>query len=254
MRETTDLYKALLADYQAGKNGVSVETRLRTGPADRQNYFATKAFDEDALISIKAVKRLFAEDTPSVGNCCSSEITIDMLYTPYIARRVKIIPEVRLTDGTRHSEWLEKGVFYIDTLRKKSEGSAVEILEISGYDALRFAERPYEDPYGMTHVDAVVGWCISLLHTDGILISLEANTKTILEDASRRGYRIPNAWNGYSCRELLGYAAAMLGGNFIMNDVGELQLVPLNSAPMITRYIADSAGSALSVGGVKIRV
>ncbi len=54
-------------------------------------------------------------------------------------------------------------------------------------------------------------------------------------------------------REVLGYVGAMYGGNWIVNDEGKLQLVPLVPAPE-TSVLITERGERITIGGFGIHV
>jgi hypothetical protein len=59
----------------------------------------------------------------------------------------------------------------------------------------------------------------------------------------------------YTCRETLGFIAAMYGGCFVMNDLGELELVRLT--PVAAKELGcliTEEGDAITFGGVRILV
>lgn len=253
MENTSELYKELLADYQEGKNNVKMETRVSYGPHDYPNDLLAFVFSESDLIEVKTSVRLFSGDTPAVGCCVSNEISVKALYPPAgftHFRMGKLIPSVRLTDGTRHSEWIRKGVFYIDTRKKIGDGTGVEILQLTGYDGMLFTELEYTDIYGRTKDIDVVYACLDCMYAAGTIMQLDDRTIALMN----KGFRVPSPLIGYSCREVLGYIAAMYGGCFIMSDEGKLRLVQLNSIPKRSQYLSNKAGTAITFGGVKIRV
>jgi hypothetical protein len=53
---------------------------------------------------------------------------------------------------------------------------------------------------------------------------------------------------------VLGYIAAMYAGSFVMSDLGELRLIPINNIPKETRRLIDQSGNAILFGGVRILV
>ena len=156
MQKTSALYQELLsADH-------SMETRLAIGETGvlitKQGEAITfggisiltgssgadGGYDETMLLSMETDSRVFSEDTPSVGDCISSQIDIEMIKPlGEIPTRARMVPYVRLTDGYRFSEWIQKGVFYIDTRTKKEDGSTVEKIVIRGYDDMLKAEQDY---------------------------------------------------------------------------------------------------------------
>ena len=259
MQKTSDLYKELLAsDYQTetrlaiGETGVLI-TRYGEGITFGGVRILTAStgadggFTEDQLISIKTDRRVFSDNTPTVGGCISAQIDIEMLK-PYgeIPKYARMVPYVRLTDGVRHSEWIQKGVFYIDPRRKKTDGSRIEKIVIRGYDDMLKTEQDYptsELSWPARDIDVVREIA------EFIGVSLDIRTETVM----KHGYMVQYP-SQYSCREVLGYIAAMYGGCFIMSDLGELRLVSLTGIPPETRYLIAGAGQAITFGGVRILV
>lgn len=259
MQKTSDLYKQLLqTDYSIdtrlaiGEPGVLITKRgeaitfggvaILTGATG-----ADGGYDETLLMSMETDNRLFSEDTPEVGGCISSQIDIEMIK-PYadLPQRARLVPYVRLTDGLRYSEWIQKGVFYIDTRTKKEDGSNIEKIVIHGYDDMLKAEQDYPE--------SVLDWPARDIDVvreiaEFIGVSIDARTLPIIN----RGYKIQYP-AGYSCRDVLGYIAAMYAGCFIMSDLGELRLVTIHGIPKETRYLIDRSGFAITFGGDRILV
>lgn len=265
MQQTSELYKQLLADYQAGNPDVKTETRLAIG---KTGTLITKrgesitfggvsilvgatgadgGYDESLLVSMKADFRVFSEEVPSVGGCVAAEIDVDMLKPlGEIPRQARLAPYVRLTDGIRFSEWIQKGVFYIDTREKLEDGSSIEKIRIHGYDDMLKTEQDYPASrlsWPARDMDAVREIA------EFIGVSVDSRTVSLMS----RGYIIQYPGE-YSCREVLGYIAAMYAGCFVMSDLGELRLVTLNGIPPETRYLIAAAGQPITFGGVRILV
>ena len=265
MQQTSSLYKELLTAHQNGDPGIKYETRLAIGET---GVLITKrgesitfggvsilvgasggdgGYDETLLQSMETDCQVFSDESPTVGNCVSSEIKVTMVK-PYgeIPRQARLAPYVRLTDGIRYSEWIQKGVFYIDTRTKKEDGSNIEKIVIHGYDDMLKAEQDYPA--------SVLEWPARDIDVvreiaEFIGVSIDARTLSIIN----RGYRIQYP-AGYSCRDVLGYIAAMYAGCFIMSDLGELRLVTIHGIPKETRYLIDRSGFAITFGGDRILV
>lgn len=208
---------------------------------------ADGGYDESVLISMETDSRVFSEDTPSVGDCISSQIDIEMLK-PFgeLPTRARLVPYVRLTDGVRFSEWIQKGVYYIDTRTKKEDGSGIEKIVIHGYDDMLKAEQDYPA--------SKLTWPakdIDVVREIAEFIGVSIDTRTI--PIINMGYTIQYP-AGYSCRDTLGYIGAMYAGCWIMSDVGELRLVTINGIPKETRYLIDNSGFAITFGGDRILV
>jgi hypothetical protein len=265
MRQTSALYKELLAAYQTGQPNVKFETRLAVGETgvlithqgDAITFGGFRilvaapggdgGYGESLLVNMEADFQIFADESPTVGNCISSEIDVEMIRpSAELPRQARLVPYVRLTDGKRHSEWLQKGVFYIDTRGKKEDGSGIEKILIHGYDDMLKAEQDYPAStlsWPARDIDVVREIA------EFIGVSIDPRTFPIIN----RGYLIQYP-TGYSCRDTLGYIAAAYAGCFVMSDLGELRLVTINGIPKETRYLIDSAGYAITFGGDRILV
>lgn len=236
MQVVSDLYKELL------EAGAGRETRLAIG-----NMSADDGYDENVLISVTTKNRLFSEDTPSVGGCIAGEIEV-VMHKPSvdIPRCARLIPYVRLTDGTRFSEWVQKGVFYIDTRENAEDGTKIEKIKFHGYDDMLKAEQDYPA--------SSLSWPakdVDVVREIAAFMGVPIDARTV--EQMTLGYAVQYPGE-YSCREVLGYIASMYGGCFIMSDLGELRLVALNGIPPETRYLITSGGEPITFGGVRILV
>lgn len=241
MQQTSELYKEILN----GKH--TKECRLAVGEKDTPIADLVTFHGEDMLMDMSTSARLFSEETAAVGGCISAEISVRMLKPAKdIPRQGKLVPQVRITDGTRYSEWLSKGVFFVDTREKMGEISGVEIIQLTGYDALLKAEQ--DCPVDGTDWPATDIQVVAKI-ARFLGVTVDERTYEIMKNS------YPVQYPGeYSCREVLSYIAAMYGGNFIMSDIGQLRLVALNSIPPETRYLITAAGQAITFGGVRILV
>lgn len=240
MQPTSNLYEELLAGSHWK------ETRLSINDSDPNT-----SYDESILISMHTYRQVFPSETPSVGGCISGEIAIEMKRPPStIPRQAKLVPYVRLTDGSRATEWIKKGVFYVDTRSMREDGSNFEVLTIKGYDDILKAEQDYPE--------TTLTWpAIDIDVVDEIAkfigVSVDSRTRDVIKNAYQVGYPAD-----YSCRETLGYIAAMYGGSFIMSDLGELLLVTLGDVfaddDRVTNYLINEEGYNITVGGVRILV
>ncbi len=241
MQNTSDLYKEILSGKHRKK------TRLAIGTKDTPLAKLSTFFGEDALISMSTSLRVFSTDTPTVGSCVSGEVSVEMLKPDItLPRQAKLVPQVCITDGARHSEWLNKGVFFIDTRVANGEGTGVETLSLHGYDSMLKAEQDYPasslqwPAKDIDVVKEIAGF---------IGVDIDARTLAILVN----GYLVQYPAE-YSCRETLGYIAAMYGGSFIMSDIGELRLVALNGMPPETNYLITEDNDVITFGGDRILV
>lgn len=242
MQETSSVYNQILAGGE-----YRVETRLVAGSKEKPISSLDIFFSERELIKIKTKHGLFLNDALEVGSCVSGEIDVEMLYpTIEIPRQAKLVPQVRITNGTRVSEWLNKGVFFVDTRQKKNSSTGIQRLVIHGYDAMMKAEQDYPASklqWPAKDIDVVREI------TDHIGVEIDRRTLEILT----LGYAVQLPYE-YTCREVLGYIAAMYGGCFVMNESGQLRLIVVSAIPVNTNYLVDENDNAITFGGVRILV
>ena len=97
-------------------------------------------YDMDAIIEMQTSHALY-DNAVSVGNTVAGTIDIRVIASSAsIAAMAQLRPYVRATDGTNTSEWLPKGVYWIDTREYDKETG---ILTIQGYDAMLKGEQDY---------------------------------------------------------------------------------------------------------------
>lgn len=200
-------------------------------------------YGEGVLLEIEINRSVFAS-SPVLGSCISAEIDLSLIKpTVEIPRMALIEPYVRITNGTLTSEWLPKGKFYIDT-REYTKNDAVDVMKIHGFDAMLMAEQlcPIEN-FPMTDIQALNAVSTFLGFTLDSDITSQVN----------HGYTVPIPAE-YSCREVLGYIAAMYAGCFVMDDFGHLKLITINSMPAETSFLINGAGLAITFGGDRILV
>ena len=174
--------------------------------------------DEDSILT-------FEEET-------GARITNNILYLP------------AQTSGTE-SEWIQKGVYYIDTRYVTRNDDGLNVLTIHGYDDMLKFEMLYpsddQHDYPMTDIDMVEFIADS--------INIELDDRTV--EAMTKGYEFP-LMTGYSSREVLGIIAASYGGNFVISEQGKLLLLVLSSLPVDTNFLIDESGNRLLIGGDRI--
>ncbi len=103
-------------------------------------------YGQDRIIKVTISGRLY--NSPSVGNAISR--TLELEIVPYNSPNGKIPPmsEIRLyvrlvsADGQRVSEYIPKGVFYADTVRRDKDTGAATV---SAFDAIMKMEKPMGD-------------------------------------------------------------------------------------------------------------
>lgn len=258
MQETSSLYKQLLADpghWKEYRLVIGEKGKLIT-ELDEAILFggvrilidtsgADNGYAEDIIVSMNTYGGLFSENMPVVGECIASEISATILKPKAdVPRMSRVVPYVRLCNGEKQSEWIRKGVFYID--KRSYSGEDNELMEIHGFDAMLFSEADFPSSY--------VDWPrrdIDVVRDIAKDMDVTVDSRTVA--IMNKGYMIPYPAE-YSQREVLGFLAAMYAGSFVMSDNGELRLVQLNGIPKETSFLTDHAGFILRFGGDRINV
>lgn len=231
MQETSQLYQTILAS-----DNHWYETRLVvTGVGVYTDIF-----------SLTTDIEMF-HGTPTIGSAVAGEISVSLIYpSEDIPSMAEIRPQVRICNATSQSEWLDQGVFYIDTRERTKNDNGLDILQLHGYDAMLRAEQPFQS-------DTITGDSLDTALVAEIArimgVEVDARTYTLMN----RAYPLPLPV-GYSCREVLGYIASMYVGSFIMSDSGKLRLVSILELPPETNYLIDREGDAITFGGDRILV
>lgn len=227
---------------------------MQTTSALYQQIFATDHWSEikaniggvdygqDTLVSMYTTGGLFADGKMSIGGAVAKQIDLALFNVnpDIIPKMAKIIPFYRITNGTQTSEWVQKGVYYIDT--RSVDGG---LLSIHGYDDMLKADQVWtpdqslEFPMPMSQaVNVIAG-----------LMGVTVDSRT-----SVANYTIDYPANEYTMRTILQYIAVASVGNWIMTDVGQLLLVKLGDLPPETNYLVNENGLAITFGGDRIIV
>lgn len=260
MQQTSSLYRELLSGNYWTENRLAIGDlgRLVTRKGEVITFGGTSilvaasgadgGYDESHLVTVMPKSQVFSGSEPAVGCCVSGEIDAEMLKpAAEFTGLSRIAAYTRLTDGTRYSEWIPQGVYFLDSMEYNVDDTGVTWLTIHGYDAMMFAEQDYPASSGLDwpakDID-VVNEIAAAMN-----VSVDSRTAEIMTAAYPVQYPAQ-----YSCREVLGYIAAMYAGCFIMTESGELRLVCLWDIPAETRYLIDSTGYAITFGGDRILV
>lgn len=241
MQPTSETYKALLAA------GAPKEVRALV-------YRSSNAFNvygQDKIVSA-TTRASMLDSTLTIGNCVAKELNLvltNLTGMLTIPRMAQIRMQFRLNDGTTQSEWLPKGVYFIDT-RDESYGG---VLTIDAFDPMLKAEQSFTRPgqqgqwprSDITVVNQIAS---------RIGVTVDARTTAIIT----HNYQIPYPGYGegaYTCREILGYIGTMYGGNWIITEENKLRLIILGDIPPgDTNLLVDQYGDYITIGGYRIIV
>ena len=259
MQETSELYKQILSNPShwfecalvVGDSGLLIDHQgdyitFGTGANSVRILIddggAEGGFNESVLISILTTSKLFAKDIPQVGCAISSEIDVEMLAPlTEISKRARVVPYVRVTDGAETSEWIQHGVYYIDTRETSVDASGEKVLKFHGYDAM--VETDVDFPSVSSHDFPCSDVQIIQDISDYLNINVDERTWEIMTENYQIGMPL-----GYSIREVLQQVAGAYVGNFIISDVGELRLVQINEMPPETNLLIDEEGYQIVFG------
>ena len=229
MQTTSALYQALILDPTARKQV--------------QIVIAGVTYGEDQIVSLSTTSGLFTEDTMGIGGAVAKEIDLVLRQPGNIPRMAQMIPSYRLVKGTQASEWIQKGIYYIDT---RSVDEVTGVMTIHGYDDMLKAEQVWEPAqsleFPMTMVQAV--------NVIAQLMGVTLDPRTVLNQS----YTIDYPANNYTLRDVLRYIAVANAGNWIITDEGKLRLVSFGEIPVETNYLVEEGGDAITFGGDRILV
>lgn len=259
MQQTSQLYNSLLAA------GAPKEARALI-------YWATNSYDvyygyDDpdnsygAQIVSATTRASMLDSSLSIGNCIAKELNLVLTnFAGYhtIPRMAKIVMQFRLNDGTRQSEWIPKGTYFIDTRDESYEG----VLTINAFDPMLKSEQSFTKP------DNQGTWPrsdISVVNTiaTAMGVSIDPRTTAIMY----KGYQINypgialedgapqySQDGAMSMRQVLGYIGAMYGGNWVITDENKLRLIVLGDIPKFQSLLIDENGNHITMGGYQINV
>lgn len=175
-----------------------------------------------------------------IGNAATAKLTLE-LYAEEIPRGATIRRYVRLRNQNQASEWLPKGIFFIN--RRAEDGG---YWTIEAFDVMRKTEAVWTPDQSIVFPLSMPAAAAEFAR----IMGTEIDPRTALNPA----YTIDYPANDYTIRDELAFIAAAHGGNWIVTDLGKLLLVPLLSIPPETRCLVTEYGDNITLGGVRILV
>lgn len=267
MQETSDVYKRILlgTDYgfetsvTIGENGrlvdnsgdlilVGGESILIDNGGPESGFRGKDVFD------VSSYQKMFCDDTPGVGAAISGYVDVKMIAPYNTPKKARIGIFYRAYNEEETSEWIQNGVYYIDTREQSRDSGGLEILTVHGYDAMMLAQVTYpsDDQHDYPLLDKTMVQFIAdnmKIDSNGRGISVDPRTWDIMT----AGYEFPLPV-GYSMQEVLCMIAAAYAGSFVISPTGELRLVSMFDLPDETRHIITEDGYKITVGGIYILV
>lgn len=250
MQETSALYKQIIAEpnhwFEVSLATGQIGTLL-TDTGDELLFGgysillsgsdADGGYRENVLMDMSTTRSIFADGKPSVGGAIAGELNATLLRPAgEIPKMARLVPFVRVTNGTDTSEWIKKGVYYIDTRSFDQTSEDVETMTIHAYDDMLKSEQDYVPTMQFPATD------IDVIRDVANKMGVSVDSRTV--DAISNGYSLTLP-TGYSCREMLCYIAAMYAGNFIMSDEGRLLFVGIGQLEPETNYVISFGGDIL---------
>lgn len=175
-----------------------------------------------------------------IGNAMSATLTLD-IYAGEIHRGAVIKRYIRLVNGSQASEWLPKGVFFVNR-RSVEDGR----WTLEAYDAMLKADITWTPRPGFTFPATMEQAAQDI----ALSMDVELDDRNVFYPYTMKAY--PEG--EYMRRDALRDIAAAHGGNWYITDAGKLRLVPLISFPPDTDYLVTEHGDAITFGGVRILV
>lgn len=233
MQNTSELYNSILL------KPYDVETKLDIYTADGKTLVGS--YGEDVLVSASVTGKLFS--SPNVGAAVGREIDVKMLMpTETLPRMAMLKPFVRIRHEADISEWIQKGVYFIDT---RSTDKQTGVLTIHGYDAMLKTEQIYSPDASGTWPRPMAAVVNDICSKIGV--TLDSRTEISSEYVCQLDTTL-------SMRKYLSYIAVAHGGNWIMTDAGELRLIGLADIPPEVNYLITEHGETILFGDTRLLV
>lgn len=171
----------------------------------------------NVLTSLNSNRSVFGSGSPCLGLAPAGELSLSLyLNSASVPRMAEIRPYFRVVNDTQQSEWIAKGVYFVDT---READTTTGLLTLRAYDSMLKAEQQYpsvEHTWPYSDIDTVRE-IASFLR-----VGIDAQTTELMT----AGFLIPLPAQ-YTLRETLQYIAALYGGSFVITDSNTLRLIPL---------------------------
>ena len=171
----------------------------------------------NVLTSLNSRRSVFGSGSPRLGLAPAGELSLSLyLDSGSVPRMAEIRPYFRVVNDSRQSEWIAKGVYFVDT---READTTTGLLTLHAYDPMLKGEVkypstshtwPYSDINTVTEIASFLG------------VAVDAQTTSLMT----AGFMIPLPAQ-YTLRETLQYIGALYGGSFVITDANTLRLIPL---------------------------
>lgn len=171
----------------------------------------------ESMVAASISAKVFGYEAPSVGNCVSRTLNMEILAPQTeIKENAEIAFYARIVNDTAASEWLKKGVFYVNTRSKNLTDDGTEISTvIKAFDAFTKAKVKFAETFAFPAKDKNV--VAEVAKTMGVKMKCKLS----------QGYTIEVPSDDLTQKDALAYIAGMYAGSFVITDDGALDLIPL---------------------------
>lgn len=227
MQDTSALYNQIFET-----DGHYAEVKINIAGVD---------YGQDKIVSLSTSGGLFAEGTLGAGGAVAGEIDLQLYDPGSIPKMAKLIPYYRFVAGNQVSEWIQKGVYYIDT--RSLDGN---VLTIHGFDDMLKAEQVWYPDQSLEFPMSMQAAATEIAGLMGVTIDSRTQFNAL--------YQVDYPANDWTLRDILRFIAAAHAANWVMTDLGQLRMVPIYEIPDTTSYLVDEYGNAITFGGIRILV
>ena len=227
MQDTSALYNQIFET-----DGHYAEVKINIAGVD---------YGQDKIVSLSTSGGLFAEGTLGAGGAVAGEIDLQLYDPGSIPKMAKLIPYYRFVAGNQVSEWIQKGVYYIDT--RSQDGN---VLTVHGFDDMLKAEQVWYPDQSLEFPMSMQAAATEIAGIMGVTIDSRTQFNAL--------YQVDYPANDWTLRDILRFIAAAHAANWVMTDLGQLRMVPIYEIPDTTSYLVDEYGNAITFGGIRILV
>lgn len=248
--------------YDAGTDDWYMETALLCSNSINTGDRLDMAHREDTIVSCKTTQTLFGNNNPTIGGAVAATMTGQViedanLHNPTAGDAVWAVTRfLSTTDSSLFTAWHWDKPFIVDKVEREFTGTewlntftATDAMHRADVAYMRITGRHYwtSDAGPNPTAAELVRDIASLLGLAGI--TTDTATRLTAQEAAAGLGTLTAPAEETTCRELLCYVAAWLGGNFIIKpsgySYGALHLVPLTYGATVANVAYNSASSRL---------
>lgn len=215
------------------------------------HWFETKisitgnTLTEAQIMSVSSERIGMSESAPSIGGVFSATLRLTIENPAFtIPKRAEIVVYYRAKNAAQTSEWLQFGVYYVDTQERNTSYNSVDSIDITAFDVMLKTEKMYPNTnHAWPYLDINV---VSEIAAD---IGCSVDSRTVALMTANYMVNLPV---DYTEREVLSQIATAYCGNFVITPSNTLLLVPLygnDDSNIVGNYLADDDGTTALLFG-----